>query len=101
MESKETIKQALRILDSHDWYWMMADLAYYQGLDTKARNEECDYAILVRELPEEQHKLMITLWETESRYHACFRPGYTNPKHEEYDSRRKALRNEINQLLAA
>ena len=101
MEIKETIKKALRILDSHDWYWMLADLAYYQGLDRRAQNEECDYAILVRELPETEHKLMVNLWETESRYHDCFRPGYENPKHVEYDAQRKALRKEVDNLLAA
>ena len=101
MEVKEIIQEALNILDHHDWYWMMADLAYYQGLDKIARSEECDYAMLVRSLPQKEHKLMISLWETESMYHSCFRPGYTNPKHEEYDNRRKELRQEVSVIVSA
>lgn len=100
MATIETIKQALSILKSHDFYYMMVDFGYEEA-EKRAKESMKLFVKVTNTLPGEMRQLMRDLWTSAYEYFACERPFWTSPDINEKKAAYVSLMNRVNSMIAA
>ena len=100
MTITDTIKQALSILNAHDFYYMMADSSY----NTAAENAKASMRQFVKvtdTLPADLRQMLRDLWVATYDWCACFRPMWTAGDHKEKEAKMNRLKTTVESLVAA
>lgn len=99
MTTTETIRQALSILKTHDFYYMMVESGYDKA-KSRARASMKHFVEVTNTLPSELRELMRNLWIATYEYCACSRPFWTSPDIEEKKAVYENLKDQVNALVA-
>lgn len=100
MTITETIKQALSILDAHDFYYMMADSSYTTAAE-RAKASMRQFVKVTDTLPADLRQKLRDLWVATYDWCACFRPMWTASDHKEKEARMNDLKTTVESLIAA
>lgn len=100
MTITETIKQALSILDAHDFYYMMADSSYSAAAG-RAKASMRQFVKVTDTLPADLRQMLRDLWVATYDWCACFRPMWTASDHKEKEARMNDLKTTVESLIAA
>ena len=99
MATIDIIKRALSILNSHDFYYMMADYGYEKA-ERSAKASMKYFVEVTNTLPSDLREMMRNLWIAAYEYCACSRPFWTSPDIEEKKAVYENLKNQVNALVA-
>lgn len=99
MTITETIKQALSILDAHDFYYMMADSSYNAAAE-RAKASMRKFVKVTDTLPADLRQMLRDLWVATYDWCACFRPMWTASDHKEKECKVRAIEQQIYLLFA-
>ena len=99
MKTIDTIKEALSILNNHDFNYSMVDYGY----ENAVRNAKASMKYFVEvtnTLPSDLREMMRNLWIAAYEYCACSRPFWTSPDIEEKEAIYENLKNQVSALVA-
>lgn len=100
MTTTETIRQALSILKTHDFYYMMVESGYDKA-KSRAIASMKHFVEVTNTLPSDLRQLMRNLWIAAYEYFACERPFWTSPDINEKKAVYDSLKDQVNALVAA
>lgn len=101
MATIELAKQALSILNNHDFRYYLDDYAYTNGRRDEAKASMKRFVNVTNKIGGEMRELLRELWIATYRYKKAFQPGWTSDDAPEREATMKELKAKVEELLEA
>lgn len=101
MTTFELINNALKILNNHDFHYLMDDFAYTNGAIDRAHASMRNFVEVTNEIGGEIRDTLRDLWIATYNYSTCFGPMWVSSKAPKYKAEIAELTKKVNAYLAA